>query len=359
MYAIVMAGGSGTRFWPASRQHLPKQFLTITGESTMFEQSLDRVSPLIPAERVLVVVNRLHEALTRQLTAGRYLQVLVEPVGRNTAACIGLAALYVARENPDAPMIILPADHFVAHPRKFTETLASAAEIASTGCIVTLGATPTRPETGYGYIELANENRSGSADQSYFSVARFVEKPDQATALEYLSSGNYLWNCGIFAFTASTILRELEICVPQLFEGLCRIDRAIGTPDYESTLQEVYPSLESISIDYAVMERTKVPIYVLPAHFGWSDVGSWQAVYELSEGRRDDRNNFVVGDAAFEDSEDNLVYSKSGRLVALLGVKGLAVIDTPDALLVADLNRSQEVKKLPEALKGSGRGGIC
>lgn len=355
MYAIVMAGGSGTRFWPASRASLPKQFLKITGDKSMFEQTVDRLAPIVDSSNILVVVNRLHEELTRKmLGADSPVRVLAEPVGRNTAACIGLAALHIAREAPEEPIVVLPADHFIANTEKFAATLSAASDIARFGAIATVGAVPTRPETGYGYIELGQKNKDAEG-RSYYSVSRFVEKPDQPTALKYLSSGNYFWNCGIFAFTAQTILGELQACAPGLYNGLCRIDRAIGTPEYSSMLKSTYPELESISIDYAVMERTRAPIYVLPAQFGWSDVGSWQAVYELGEDRADQSRNLALGDALFEDSRGNLVYSQSDRVVALLGVEGLAVIDTPDALLVADIRRSQDVKVFPGILKSHGR----
>jgi mannose-1-phosphate guanylyltransferase len=359
MFIVIMAGGSGTRFWPASRKKLPKQFLNITGSRTMLEDTLDRVRPVVNEPgATYIVVNRVHHDLTESLVGGTGYQVLAEPVGRNTAACIGLAAIHISRINQDEPIIVLPSDHFIGKPVEFATLLRSAGEAARGGSIVTIGATPTRPETGYGYIELG-ERVSGGVDRQCFKVSRFVEKPDLETAARYLAGGKFLWNCGIFVFTARTMLGEIKTCKPELFAGLERIGNAIGTPDYEAVLDEVYPTLESISIDYAVMEKTRVPLLVFPGEFGWSDVGSWQALYELPDSDYDDSRNRIAGDVVVVDARDNLVHSTAGRLVALLGVEGLVVIDTPDALLVARLDRSQDVKLLPDLLRRNKREDLC
>lgn len=345
-----MAGGSGTRFWPASRERLPKQFLKITSERTLFEETVERIRPLSEDSNIYVVVNRLHEETTRRLLGSSEAQVLVEPVGRNTAPCIGLAALYISRFDENAPIVTLPADHFIANENHYRHMLGAAAEVARSGAIATLGITPTRPETGYGYIECGDE--AGSAlGETVLRVERFVEKPDHETALKYLASGRHLWNSGIFVYTAKTILSEIQSCLPALHAKLQEIGDAIGSDNYQQTIERVYPQMESISIDYGVMEKTRVPVRTLIGDFGWSDVGSWQALHELRSDKYDRDGNLLLAEAMTVDAKQNLVYSTSDRRIALLGVEGLIIVDTPDALMVADMNRSQDVKKFPESLK--------
>ncbi len=353
MFSIVMAGGSGTRFWPASRAHLPKQFLRITSQHTLFEETLQRIRPLVGDENIYVVVNRLHEATTRELLGEGNAQVLVEPVGRNTAPCIGLAALFIRRLQVDEPIIVLPADHFIADVEGFRRKLVAACEVARAGAIVTLGIPPTRPETGFGYIECGAACAPVKGEESVI-VKRFVEKPNAETALAYLAGGKHLWNSGIFIFTAKTILAELQTCVPELYEGLQEIDRAIGTAQFAAVMEKLYPTFESISIDYAVMERTHAPIRSLRGDFGWSDVGSWQALYELRSDQYDVDGNLLLGDALTIEARRNLVYSTTQRKVALLGVEELVIVDTPDVLLVGKRERSQDVKLFPEQLKKRG-----
>jgi len=347
MFAVIMAGGSGTRFWPASRERLPKQFLAITGDRTMLEQTLARAECFAAPGRISVVVGRVHADLTNRVLSGKQVEILVEPRGRNTAACVGLAALHAKRVAEDEPMVVLPADHFIADVESFTRTIRAAAEIARDGAIVTLGVAPDRPETGYGYIHIGAESGESSA-QPYFRVSRFVEKPDYQTALGYLSSGDYLWNSGVFVFTARTILQEIEACMPALHERLAEIERAIDTPDYDSAVERAYDNIQSVSIDYGVMEKTSKPIYVLKADFGWSDVGSWQALYELRLAECDERGNLSLGDSTIIDAKGNLIFSTTGRNVALLGVEDLVVVDTPDAVMVARLDRSQDVKRFAD-----------
>jgi mannose-1-phosphate guanylyltransferase len=350
MFAVIMAGGSGTRFWPTSRQHLPKQFLKIISDRTMLEDTVARVSRFTQLDRVWTVVGCVHADMTRKLLAETDVKTLVEPVGRNTAACIGLAAVHLKRISENEPMVVLPADHFIADVESFAGVIRAAAEVARTGAILTLGITPTSPETGFGYIHMAAE-MGKSLGHPYFVVDRIVEKPDHETALAYLSEGNYLWNSGIFIFTAKTILSEIETCLPDLYQGLVEIESSIDKPHYDAVVERVYTGLSSISIDYGVMEKTRNPIMVLKADFGWSDVGSWQALYELRRGEYDDQENLLLGETMVVDSRRNLVYSGTGRQVALLGVEGLVVVDTPDAVMVADLGRSQDVKQFPEILK--------
>lgn len=347
MNAIVMAGGSGTRFWPASREWLPKQFLSITGERSMLEETIARIAPSVPEERVTVIVGSNHEEVTRRLLGDSGIEVMVEPMGRNTAACIGLAALHWRRRDPGTPLVVLPADHYIGDSAKFNEIVSVAARLAEGGAIVTLGIVPSRPETGYGYIRIVPDSADGSGYDGVVChrAAEFVEKPDLERAVGYLASGRYLWNSGIFVFTPETILAEIGRHLPALAEGLTEIDRAIGRPDYDEVLARVYPELPSISIDHGIMEKTECPIYVIRTEVGWSDVGSWQALYDLRAGAADPDGNLLLGAAWVEDSRRNLVYSTTGRKIALLGVEGLAVVDTGDALMVADLTLSQEVKR--------------
>ncbi|MEN3334498.1 MAG: mannose-phosphate guanylyltransferase [Blastocatellia bacterium] len=354
MFAVIMAGGAGTRFWPASRDRLPKQFLKITGNRTMFEETIHRVRPFVVEDHIYAVVGQSHAELTRQALGASAAKMLVEPLARNTAAAIGLAAVHVRRSDPDGVMIVLPADHFIADLENFAHTAQAAAEIAAAGAIVTIGIQPTRPETGYGYIQIG-EAEGRARDRAYYRVARFVEKPDQQTALGYLASHQYAWNSGIFVFTARTILTEMAACLPELASGLDEIAQAIGSPGYNQTLERIYRRLEAISIDYGVMEKTAAPVYAFKADFAWSDVGSWQALYELRAGEADADGNLLLGDVATAEAKSNLIYSTTDRAIALLGVEGLIVVDTQDALLVADRRRSQEVKQFPEQFKRDGR----
>ena len=344
MFAVIMAGGSGTRFWPASRNRLPKQFLKITGDRTLFEETMHRLRPFVADDHLYAVVGHAHTELTRRALGA--------------SAAIGLAAIHVRRHDPEGVMIVLPADQFIADLDNFARTAQAAGEVAAAGSIVTLGIQPTRPETGYGYLQLGEEV-GRALDRSYYRVARFVEKPDQKTALEYLASNRYAWNSGIFVFTARTILAELATHMPELAAGLEEIAAAIGREGYDATLDRVYRGLQSISIDYGVMEKTAAPVYAFKADFAWSDVGSWQALYELRADEADADGNLLLGDAATVDAKNNLVYSTTERTVALLGVEDLIVVDTPDALLIADRARSQDVKEFPARFKRDDRAELC
>jgi len=357
-YIVIMAGGSGTRFWPASRARRPKQFLSITGPRPMIEETYLRVAPLVEDSRILIVTNREHAPLVREIFSGRAVRILVEPEGRNTAPCIGLAAWHVQREAGDAVLIAVPSDHFISDEEAFRTALQAAAALVRAGGIATLGITPTRPETGYGYIHkgAACEPVLG---QAVYRAERFVEKPDLETARHYVISRQYLWNSGIFAFTTSTILREIRKHLPRLAEALARLDEGARHGAYEQTLEAVYGQVEAISIDYGIMEKTQEPIYVLPVTFGWNDVGSWQAVHQLRASEHDAARNLTLGDAVLIDVRDSLIYSQTGRLVAVLGLEGVMIVDTPDVLLVGDLARSQDVRQFPERLRREGREALC
>jgi mannose-1-phosphate guanylyltransferase len=358
MFSIIMAGGMGTRFWPASRASLPKQFLKVIGSHTLLQETVKRVSPISRGEDMYIVVNQAHEALARQQLAGYDMRLLSEPASRNTAGCIGLAALHLRRRDPDMPIVILPADHHIGNDEKFRSSLLQAAELARSGCIVTLGVTPTRPETGYGYIQTQTAAHPAAGGTAY-TVERFVEKPDLETAIDYLADGSYVWNSGIFAVTARRILSEIECQLPHLYSQLEEIDQAIDTPNYESVLGDVYPNLESISIDYGVMERTMTPMYALKTAFEWSDVGSWRSLYDLRSQSHDEDGNLFHGDSIALESKNNFLYSVGGRTISLLGVDDLIVVDTQDTVFVARIDRSQDLRKMISRLMEAGRADLC
>jgi mannose-1-phosphate guanylyltransferase len=350
MHIIIMAGGSGTRFWPASREAKPKQFLPIIGSRPLIEQTVLRVAPLAEEKNVYLVINALHRELTESLFAQRQVNILAEPIGRNTAPCIGLAAIHLKREAGDVPMIVLPADHFIADEEAFRSTLRAAAKLAQPGGIVTIGITPTRPDTGYGYI-LKGAQQESVLSHPVFRVEQFVEKPDLQTANQYLASGQYLWNSGVFVFTPNTILHEIQQHLPTVYQGLMTLENQLDQTGYQATLKEVYADWPSISIDYAIMEKTSRPVYVIPGSFDWSDVGSWEALYELRREEQAEQGNLVDGSALLVDTKGSFIYSRTERLIATLGLNDILIVDTPDGLLVADLRRSQKVRRVIEELK--------
>lgn len=354
MFAVIMAGGSGTRFWPASRKARPKQFLNLTGGGPMLVETCDRLGPLARDEELVVVLGREHLAQAQALLEGRHVHLLSEPVGRNTAPCIGLGALHVEHLGCRGPIAFLPADHFIGNVPAFLAALGKATKIAESGAIVTLGIVPTRPETGYGYIR-KSASRSDFEGMGAFRVAAFVEKPDSETAQQYLTGGEYFWNAGIFVASSVTILGALKQHLPDLHAGLMKLRTAIGTPSYEQVMESVYPALTSISFDYGVMERTAAPVFVVPSECGWSDVGSWLSLHELRSKASETDENVAEGDTLLVDCRQSLVSARSERLVACLGLENCLVVDTPEALLVADLQRSQEVRRIVEALKEAQR----
>lgn len=345
-FVVIMAGGSGTRFWPASRRHHPKQFLALGDERSLLRQTAERVvGAVVDWDHLVVVTGAAHaEHARRELPELPRENLLVEPVGRNTAPCIGYATWVLKERDPSARLAVLPADHFISDPVSFREHLEAALE-AATSRVVLLGLVPTRPETGYGYIQ-AGERVGQARGMDVRAVARFVEKPDRATAEAYLAEGRYLWNGGMFVFPIEAMERELRAHLPELAQGL---DALAASPE---ALERLYPQLPSISIDYGVMEKAQ-GVAVLPASFPWSDVGSWDAARELDARRPED--DVKKGDALLVDTSGVYVDARAGRLVALVGVRDLIVVDTKDALLVVERGRSQDVKKVVEALERARR----
>jgi mannose-1-phosphate guanylyltransferase len=355
IYPVIMAGGSGTRFWPLSRKNRPKQFLALAGDEPLLTATVNRLPPLAKARETFVVCGPAHAAAARKLLPKLPEQnFIVEPCARNTAPCVGLAALHVARKDPKGVILMLPADHHIARPPAFRDALAAAADLAARGAIATIGVRPSRPETGYGYLKigprLAVRGRKGKA--AAHKVERFVEKPDLVTAARYLADGGYLWNSGIFAFRADVILEEIRRAMPVLGEQLDAIDAAFGKPTYKKTLARVFPECPSISIDYGVMEKS-TRIAVIPADFGWSDVGSFAALPDVKP--TDRLGNVAEGDAVVVDAHNVVVLAKGGRPVAVVGIDDVVVVDAGDAVLVCRRDRAQDVRQAVEELSRRGR----
>lgn len=339
-----MAGGSGTRFWPLSRKNRPKQFLPLASETPLISDTANRLKGLASSKDVWVVCGKVHAPNVKKLVKGiKASHVLVEPVARNTAPAIALAAAHVFKDDPEGILIVLPSDHHIADPKAFRDTLAGAADLAQDGNIVTVGIKPRSPETGYGYIRVG-EPLTGEARK----VAAFVEKPNLETAKSYLASGDYLWNGGIFVFRADVMLKALDQHMPEMRDGLRAIRDAIGTRKYDAALKQHFPNLPSQSIDYGVMEKAS-NIAVVPGDFGWSDVGSFAAMPEVRE--QDSKGNVVSGKNALAiDCEGSIVLAKD-RVLAVVGMKDVVVVDAGDALLVVPKDKSQDVRKAVDALK--------
>ncbi len=349
LHAVIMAGGSGTRFWPLSRQALPKQFLTLSGERSLIQSAFDRCQPNIPGERFWVVTNASMISTTiSHLPGVPSSHLLAEPCARNTAPCVGLAAMLLAAEDPDAIMLVMPADHIIAPIEKFQAAVQAAVDVVEEDPerLVLFGVPPTSPATGFGYIERQKELKPG-----VFEVASFREKPDQKTAEEYIRQGTFYWNCGIFVWKAQTILDELEKHQPDISKQLNRLCEVISTPDWDDTLADTFPHMPSISIDYAVLEQSS-KIAMVEAPFDWDDVGSWEAMSRLHSS--DDASNTIVGPACLVDSKDCIVRSVNGHVVTLLGMENCIVVHTPDATLVADRSDENAVRKLVATLKEQG-----
>ncbi len=345
IFALIMAGGVGSRFWPRSREKSPKQLLKIFGDDTMIQATVQRISKLVAIEDIFIITNDIQkEEMLKQLPNINPENILTEPFGRNTAACIGLATLFLKKKSSDAITIVLPADHLVHDEELFVANLREAAKFAyQEKALVTIGIQPTRPETGYGYIQI-KDNKSSS---SIFPVASFAEKPNYATAIRFLESGEFYWNSGMFIWRIDSILEEIHTFMPELFFGLEKIEQSIGTEAYSQLVNEVYKQLKSISIDYGIMEKSR-RVYLIKSTFRWSDVGSWEEVYLLSE-KNEDGNTFI-GDVYSELTMDTFIYSPE-KFTAAIGVENLIIINTPDSLLICRRDQAQKVKQVVDALK--------
>ncbi len=369
-HAVILAGGRGTRFWPRSRTRTPKQLLNIIGKRTMLQQTVERLRPAFPLSRVWVVTNDEQTAeVRRQLPRLSPARILSEPVGRNTAAAIGLAAVHLAHTSSasggDALMAILPADHYIAKPARYLRLVRAALDTAARGeDLVVMGIPPTRPETGYGYIE-REEIAMRSRGVPIYAVRRFTEKPEFSRAQGYVASGRYFWNAGMFFWRVATFFRNLEKFLPSTYAALMKLAEEVGTPRYSRVLRRIYPRLENISVDYAILEpvtrqdtatgKSVSGVKAVPAEVGWSDIGSWAAVYELLARKAGD--NVCAGRFVALDAHGNFFWSPE-KFIAAIGISDLVVVETPDALLICPRDRAQDVGKIVKWLEESGQNGL-
>lgn len=344
LYAVIMAGGIGSRFWPQSRKARPKQFVDIFGDGTLIQNTVSRLQGMVPPERCLVVTHeRYVDQVQQQLPAIPPENILAEPISRNTAPCIAYAATVLQARDPDATMLVLPADHLIRNVKRFQETLHVAIEQAQQpGALVTLGILPTHPETGYGYLQFERPPDFDVQVPQAFPVRTFAEKPDEETAERFIDSGDFLWNSGMFIWRAETILAQMKRHLPEV----CQAFSGLGEAADPEAVRAAYEASPRISIDYGVMERANM-VFVVPSSFGWSDVGDWRAVYEASE--KDALGNALHNQVILHDSSRCLVQADS-RLVVLVGIHDTVVVDTEDALLICKREHAQQVKHIVDYL---------
>lgn len=351
-YPVILAGGRGTRFWPLSRKKLAKQLLPLNSEKTMIQETVERLLPVAPANQVWIITNGdLRDNILKQVKKVPKQQVLAEPAGRNTAPAIGLAAFILLHRDPDAILGLFPSDQVIADEKRFRRDVATAVKIAASGeNIVVMGVRPSRPETGYGYIE-TGEKFHGEV----MRVRRFTEKPDLERAKHFVSAGNYFWNSGMFIWAASTLAAAMREYLPKTAPLLEEIAAAYGTRKFESIFKRLYPKCENISVDYAVMEPRSAQgeqgsnIYCVPADFGWNDLGSWAALFEHHASKEKSGNVLRARQVFTIDGDGNYVHAP-GKFVAVVGVSGLVVVDSGDALLITTRERSQEVGQIVKFL---------
>lgn len=346
--ALIMAGGRGERFWPKSRKQLPKQFLSLTDDGkTMIQLTVERILPLVPMENIYIATNKDYKNLVlQQLPALPEENILCEPVGRNTAPCIGLGAVHIAKRFGDAMMMVLASDHLIKFSNMFLNTLKDACIVAAEDDnLVTVGITPDYPETGYGYIKFISSD-SGKSEKAY-QVDRFVEKPSLEVAKEYLESEEYLWNSGMFVWKVSSILKNMQKFMPEIYEGLIRIQAVIGTNEENVVLAKEFQAFISQSIDYGIMEKAD-HIYTIPGAFGWDDVGSWLAVERIK--KSDEFGNFIKGNIITVDTQ-NCIIQGDTKLIAAVGLENMVVVDTDDVTLICTKDNTGSIKKVLENLR--------
>jgi len=345
LYAVIMAGGVGSRFWPRSKKKLPKQLLKIFGDQTMIQATVNRLSGLVEKENIYVITNELQRSeVIIQLADIPTENIIEEPFGRNTAACIGLASVIIKAKDPNAVTVVLPADHIIKDEDKFRQILENAANYANESKgLVTIGITPTRPETGYGYIQI-NDN---PVAENIFKVYTFAEKPNYATAVRFVESGDFLWNSGMFIWRVDVILDEIKNLMPDLYEGLILIEKCLTKPNFKEELKSVYAKLKKISIDYGILEKSS-KVFLTKASFNWSDVGSWEEVYQLSE--KNENGNAKVGNVYTKMVADSYIYSPD-KVTAVIGLDNVIVINHHDTLLICRRDKAQDVKEIVDHLK--------
>jgi mannose-1-phosphate guanylyltransferase/mannose-6-phosphate isomerase len=347
LYAVIMAGGKGTRFWPLSRETFPKQFLRITGEKTLLQSTIERLETAVPPARIMIITTGQQKDLVRWQAGEELGQIVVEPQGRNTAAAIALAAFKLRKMCRGALMLVMPSDHFIGEPGLFLSAVRKALPAVRAGSLVTFGIVPTRPETGYGYIKASGKRSPGGI----YKVEKFIEKPSLKKAQGLLKEGACMWNSGIFFFRAETVIGEIRKYMPSLYKAFSGIAGDLNTEKETDALKRIYPGLKDESIDYGVMERSG-RVKVMKADFKWSDIGSWKALDDIME--KDASGNVVSGNVVDIGSRDSISFS-SGRLVASIGLEGMVVVDTQDATLICPKDRVQEVKQLVQKLKEDGK----
>jgi len=349
IFVVIMAGGVGSRFWPRSKEKKPKQLIRIFGENTMIQDTVKRLDGLVDKKNIYVITNRIQKLRVKeQLPDIPEQNIIDEPFGKNTAACIGLASVLIKQKNPEAVTIVLPSDHLIKNEEEFQKCLLKAAEFAyNSKGLVTIGIQPTRPETGYGYIQFDDTE----IEKNIHKVLTFAEKPNLATAIRFIESGEFLWNSGMFIWRVDTILNEIKKHLPDLYEGLEKIESFINSEDFETQLTQVYGQLKSISIDYGVMEKAN-NVYVIKADFYWNDVGSWEAVYEISDKNED--GNVIIGDVYSQKTYNSYIFSPR-KFTAVIGAENLIIINTNDALLICNRNYAQDVRQVVDYLKMNNR----
>lgn len=349
IYGVIMAGGGGTRFWPLSRQEEPKQLLNLSGKDLMVNETIERIATVADKKDIFIVTNVTQVPKMKAATVSKIQEnhILAEPSARNTSACIGYAALEIVKKYGDGIMCIFPSDHYIKNTSEFTRVIKEAIKVAEEeDKLLTLGITPTYACTGYGYIKF-DKNDAGIAKQ----VVEFKEKPDEETAKAYIASGEYAWNSGMFIWKASTILRAFEEFLPDVHDCLEKIGVAMGTDAEVQVIQDVYPTIPSISIDYGIMEKSP-NVKVISADFGWNDVGSWDNLGVLYD--EDEKGNVIAGKHIGFETTNSIIYSQK-RLITTIGINNLIVVETDDAILVCDKNKAQDVKKIVDELKASGK----
>jgi len=360
LHAIVMAGGAGTRFWPASRVDLPKQLLAMSGKDSMIQATVSRLGKMCPPENVRVITNqRLVNQIQAQLPSLPSEAIVGEPCKRDTAPCVGLAAALVAAADPEGVMVVMPSDHVISPDEKFQEAIEYAHQLVleDPDRILTFGIKPTYPATVFGYIEsgekISSANAQGDQTPPTFEVSRFREKPDLATAEEFIANGSFYWNAGIFVWRAKTILDALRRFEPKMASHIDSIASSIGKPDFEETLSREFAAIEGTSIDFAVMEKYK-PVCVIESQFVWNDVGNWTSLEGLVG--QDSDGNTLIGDHLAIDCKNTIIRNdnRDGHIVATIGMQDCIVIRTPDATLVVEKKNEADVKKVVEALKEKG-----
>ena len=349
-YAVIMAGGDGTRFWPLSRQNMPKQFLNISGDGVLINETIKRLNGIVKMENIFIITNKRHYDISKQLVEKNFLRsnLIIEPVGRNTGACIAYASMVISRKDKDAVMCILPSDHYIKNENRFKEILLKAFEAAEkTHKLVMIGIKPTFPATGYGYIRY---DKNKKQLDEFYEVAEFIEKPTIERAVEYAADESCLWNSGMIICKVSSILENIHRYLQELSKEFEKIKEFIGTEKEQECIEKIYPDLQNISIDYGVLERSQ-DLLVIPGDLDWTDVGTWETLKQII--MPDENNNTIKANHVGIDTSNSLIYG-SDRLIATIGLDNMIVVDTADALMICPKNRAQEVKLLIEAVRNKG-----